>query len=215
VVTNEGPYWFTKRKGEDTVYVFVKEKERWKYGEWKEIVLKSVKTTAESKITVLSQNDEVLEYQPKVTPKTTWQQSEAGLKIRAMRAVRLYNDRWWPNPVVLKITHAKPALTPPQVETGAARWAGASRTATFEGRLDSMGGAAAVEVGFEYRSIKGKDIFERDMPWTALPMKRVTAAGAFTVPAPGLLANDEYEYRAVVKHPIITLYGAEKRLATQ
>ncbi|MBE0658549.1 MAG: alpha-L-fucosidase [Bryobacteraceae bacterium] len=215
VVTNEGPFWFTKRKGEDTVYVFVKEHERWKYGEWKDLVLKSVRTTAESKITVLGQSDEVLEYQPKVTPKTTWQQSDAGLKIRAMRAVRLNNDRRWPNPVVLKITHAKPALAPPKVETVSARWAGSTGTATFEGRLETMGGAAAVEVGFEYRSIKGKDIFERDMAWTALPLKRVTAAGAFTVTAPALKANDEYEYRAVVKHPIITLYGSEKKLGTK
>jgi len=65
VVTNEGPYWFTKRRGEDTVYVHVKENERWKYGEWKDIVLKSVKTSPESKITVLSQNDQVLEYRPR------------------------------------------------------------------------------------------------------------------------------------------------------
>ncbi len=215
VVTNEGPYWFTKRRGEDTVYVHVKENERWKYGEWKDIVLKSVKTTPESKITVLCQNDQVLEYQPKVVPQTTWKQEPGALKIRAMRAVRLYNDRRWPNPVVLKITHAQPALTPPRIETGSAQWTAATSTVTFTGNLASMGGAPAVEVGFEYRSIKGKDIFERDMPWTATPLKRVAATGPFTIAVPALKANDEYEFRAVAKHPIITLYGEDKRVRTR
>ncbi len=215
VVTNEGPYWFTKRKGEDTVYVFVKEDERWKYGEWKDIVLKSVSTAPESKITVLGQNDQVLEYQPNVTPRTTWKQEPGGLKIRAMRAVRLYNDRKWPNPVVLKVTHARPALAPPKVETVSATWIPATRTATFAANLISLGGAAAVEVGFEYRSIKGKDVFERDMPWTPTLTKRLTAPGSVTLAAPALKPLDEYEFRAVVKHPIITLYGAEKRLATK
>ncbi len=85
----------------------------------------------------------------------------------------------------------------------------------FTGNLASMGGAPAVEVGFEYRSIKGKDIFERDMPWTATLLKRVTAPGAFTIAVPALKANDEYEFRAVVKHPLLTLFGAEKRLGTK
>ena len=215
VVTNEGPYWFTKRKGEDTVYLFVKENERWKYGEWKDIVLKSVRTTPESKITVLGQSDQVLEYQPKVIPQTTWKQSAGALTIRAMRAVRLYNDRKWPNPVVLKITHAQPALTPPKVETASAQWTAATRSATFAGSLVSLGGALAVEVGFEYRSIKGKDVFERDMPWTSTPLKRLTAPGPFTLAVPALKASDEYEFRAVVKHPLLTLFGEEKRLATR
>jgi alpha-L-fucosidase len=215
VVTNEGPYWFTKRKVEDTVYVFVKENERWKYGEWKDIVLKSVSTTPETKITVLGQNDQVLEYQPNVTPRTTWKQESGGLEIRAMRAVRLYNDRKWPNPVVLKITHARPALAPPKVETTSATWIAATRTARFAANLSSLGGAPSVEVGFEYRSIKGKDVFERDMPWTPTSMKPVTAPGSVTLAVPALKPLDEYEFRAVVKHPIITLYGAEKRLVTK
>ena len=49
VVTNEKDYWFTKKKNEDTLYVIVKEKDRWKYGEWKEIVLHSVRATEQTK----------------------------------------------------------------------------------------------------------------------------------------------------------------------
>lgn len=42
-----------------------------------------------------------------MTPKTTWNQQRDGLHIRAMRAQRLDDLRQWPNPVVLKITHAQ------------------------------------------------------------------------------------------------------------
>jgi len=89
VITNEGDYWFTKKKDEDTLYVFVKEKQRWPYGEWKNVTLRSVRVTPQTKISVLGQNDEVLEYRPEVKPKTTWTQQPDGLHIRAMRAERI------------------------------------------------------------------------------------------------------------------------------
>jgi len=110
VVTNENDVWFTKKKDEDTVYAFIKEKERWKYGEWKDITLRSVQATQRTQASVLGQNDRVLEYQPNVVPRTTWKQEPDRLHIRAMHVQRLYNDRKWPNPVVIKITNVKPAI---------------------------------------------------------------------------------------------------------
>jgi len=110
VVTNEKEVWFTKKKDEDTLYAFIREKERWKYGEWKDITLRSVQATQRTQASVLGQNDRVLEYQPNVVPRTTWKQEPDGLHIRAMHAQRLYNDRKWPNPVVIKITNVKPAI---------------------------------------------------------------------------------------------------------
>lgn len=213
VITNEGSYWFTKKKDEDTVYVFVKEKERWKYGEWKDILLRSVRATEQTQVSVLGQNDKVLEYRPEVTPKTTWKQSAQGLQIRAMRAQRIYNDRKWPNPVVLKITHAQPALTPPRVATGA--WRIEKGAAVLEGELQDLGKAEAMEVGFEYRSIRGQDVNERDQPWKPTAVTRLTAPGRFTARVPGWRAGDVYEYRAVIRHPLITLYGAERKAAVK
>ena len=113
VVTNEGDFWFTRKKDTDTLYVAVKTKEPWKYGEWKEIVLRSVRATPETQAGVLSQNDKVLEYSPQVTPQTTFRQESDGLHIRAMRSQRIYNDRTWPNPVVIKLTHVQPAPNAP------------------------------------------------------------------------------------------------------
>jgi alpha-L-fucosidase len=110
VITNENDVWFTKKKDANTLYAIVASKERWKYGEWKEFTLRSVRGGPETQVSVLGQSDKVLEYRPDVIPKTTWQQGADGLHIRAMHAQRLYNNREWPNPIVLKITNVQPAM---------------------------------------------------------------------------------------------------------
>ena len=102
----EGHIWFTKKKDENTVYAFITQ-ENWEWGTKKTFILKSVQATAQTEVNVLGQNDIVLEYQQGVIPKTEWKQKDDGLHITATRAQRIYNDRTWPNPVVLKITHAK------------------------------------------------------------------------------------------------------------
>ena len=109
VVSNEQNTWFTKKKDEDTVYAVVKD--RWRRGEWKEMVLHSVRATARTEVSVLGQNDRTLEYQEKVDPKTTFHQESDGLHIRSMRTQRLQDNSQWPNPAVVKITNAKPVLT--------------------------------------------------------------------------------------------------------
>lgn len=244
VITNEGDYWFTKKRKEaaadapfqqvrasttapnvtvapatqdaegETLYVIVKPKERWKYGQWKDITLRSVKSTPNTTASVLSQNDEVLEYQPGVVPKTTWKQDAKGLHIRAMRAQRIYNDRKWPNPVVIKLTNVQPALTPPRVVSTGARWNTAPRTATLTGNIAALGDAASVQAGFEYRDTTGMDLTERMGPWLATALVRRTATGAYTVTTPALQPGRTYEFRAVVKHPLLTIYGEEKQFRT-
>jgi alpha-L-fucosidase len=211
VVTNEGEVWFTKKKDDDTVFAIVKTRERWKYGEWRDLVLRSVAANAKTEISVLGQNDRVLEYQPSVVPKTTWKQAPDGLHIRAMHAQRIYNDRKWPNPIVLKITHAKPALEPPRARTVRARWDAASRVTVLEGEIDNLGKAAAVEAGFEFRSVKGLDLTERPEAWRATPLVKRSAAGPYSVRVEGWARGDVYEFRAVVKHPLLTVYGKETR----
>ncbi|MDT8299926.1 MAG: alpha-L-fucosidase [Sedimentisphaerales bacterium] len=105
-VIREGNIWFTKAKDSDTVYAFVT-KVDWPKGERKNFTLKSVRTTDKSQIEILGQSGRVLEYQTDVNPKASWRQDENGLHISAMRAQRIYNNTKWPNPVVIKITHAK------------------------------------------------------------------------------------------------------------
>jgi alpha-L-fucosidase len=154
----------------------------------------------------------VLEYAPKVTPKTTFHMERDGLHIRTMRSQRLQDNKQWPNPVVLRVTNAEPALVPPRVQTAEYRWDAKAGTYHLEGNLLDMGGAASLEVGFEYRSIEGEDVHARTAPWIAMPVQRVNHAGRFSSELVGLSATGQYEYRAVVRHPLLALYGAEKTL---
>jgi alpha-L-fucosidase len=215
VITNENNYWFTKKKDGSAVYVIVKEPERWRYGTWKDIVLRSVRATPKTTVSVLGQNDEVLEYQPDVVPKTTWKQAPDGLYIRAMHAQRIYNDRKWPNPIVLKLTNVEPALSPPVVTFRRATYNAATKTATLEGELTDLGKAGDVEVAFEYRNVKGLDLTERPDAYQSTAYSKRTAPGVFTATITGWEPGDVMELRAAVKHPLITAYSREQRFTVR
>jgi alpha-L-fucosidase len=213
VITNERDIWFTKQKDADTLYAIIKKTvDRWPYGEWRDVVLRSVRATAQTEVSVLGQNGKVLEYRPGVVPAPTAKQEADGLHVRAMFAQRLRDDRTWPNPIVLKLTHVEPALTPPRVDTTAARYDSAARTAVLAGTLTSLGDATSVEVAFEYRDITGLDTNDRPDAWTATPLTARTAPGDFSASVATLASGHTYDVRAVVKHPLLSLYGHELRL---
>ena len=107
-VIREGDIWFTKAKDGDTVYAILTKQPAWKKGERKDFSLRSVRATSQTAISVLGQSGRVLEYNTNVIPETRWQQKDDSLHVSVMRAQRIYNDTKWPNPIVLKITHAKP-----------------------------------------------------------------------------------------------------------
>lgn len=210
VITNEKNVWFTKAKDSDTVYAIVKQDSPWARGQWRDFVLQSVAATANSQVTVLGQNGRVLEYRPEVNPAPSFQQQADGLHIRAMFTQRLQDNSKWPNPVVLKITHARPTFAPPAIETGTSQGSGSN--VTLQGQLKDMGKATRLEVGFEYRSIVGLDASDRSIPWQPGPTRSMTATGEFSLRIAGLKPDGVYEYRAWVKHPLLTIYGAEKRM---
>lgn len=213
VITNEGDIWFTKKKNEDTLYAIVKQQPRWVRGDWREFVLKSVQATPQTEVSVVGQNGRVLEYRPTVNPKPTYEQKPDGLHVRAMFTHRLQDNSRWPNPIVLKLTHVKPAFAPPKVETTKAAFDKATNTATLEGAVTDMGKSESLEVGFQIRSIVGLDASDRSIPWQEAGSTTVTKTGAFSLKVPNLKSDGIYEYRAYVKHPLLTLYGADKRLS--
>jgi len=207
IITNEAEVWFTKAKNADTLYAIVKSKTPWRFGAWRELLLKSVRATAKTEISVLGQNDKALEYQLDVVPKTTWELRPDGLHIRAMRAQRLDDTRSWPHPIVLKLTHVQPALTPPQIETATARWDSAKNKAVVTGRLRNLGDSAALDVGFEYRDLTGLDTHEGGA-WTPLSTGPRNSPGEFHAEIPGLVSGHMYEVRTTAMHPLLTCYGA-------
>lgn len=109
-VIGEDKIWFTQSKDGQSVYVFLTEftgENRWKSGQRKEIVLKSLRATDQTTISVLGQNGKVLEYNRNADPQSRFKQIEAGLEISVMRAQRIYNNRSWPNTVVVRLDNVE------------------------------------------------------------------------------------------------------------
>jgi alpha-L-fucosidase len=211
VVTNEGDVWFTKKKDADTVYAIVTQVGNWQMGDRRRFTLRSLAATERTRVRVLGQSGEVLEYRPDVDPSPRWSQDEAGLHLDVMMAQRLYNDRRWPNPVAIELTHVQPALTPPVVETGDASLEPSDGGASLAARLVDLGGVASVEVGFQYRRKKRtEELYGADEPWRDTPLARRASTGDFTTSVEGLSDSETYEFRAVVKHTLVTVYGEER-----
>jgi alpha-L-fucosidase len=210
IITNEGDIWFTKKKDSSALYAIVESDKPWPRATWKDFVLHSVRATAKTEVSVLGQNDKVVEYHPEINPRSTFHQEQDGLHIRVMATQRLQDDFRWPNPAVIKLTNIEPAFTPPHVETLKSIRNGSS--ATLEGKLDDMGDSTSLEASFEYRPILGEDVNSRTSPWTALPTQSLTKTGEFKAEITTLDPKDAYEFRAVVRHPLLSIYGQEQPL---
>jgi len=211
VITNEGDVWFTKKKDADTLYAMVDTDKPWEYGKWQELTLHSVKSSDATEVSVLGENGKVLEYQAGIIPKPSWEMKSDGLHIRAMMAQRMQDNHKWVNPVVLKITHATPAFEPPQVKTVSGTMDAKAHAAVLTGELTDMAGSASLEVGFEYRAKIAEDVHANSSQWIATPVQTVTHAGPFSLRVDGL-PEKYYEFHAVVKHPLVTLYGADVKV---
>ncbi len=94
--------WFLKHENESTVYVFIVEND-WKFGERKKFNIASLKATDNSRISVLGHNGEVLEYDKNADPSPKIRNTGIGIEISVIRAQRIYNNREWNNPIVVKI----------------------------------------------------------------------------------------------------------------
>jgi alpha-L-fucosidase len=210
IITTEGDIWFTKKKDSSALYAIVESDKPWPRATWKDFVLHSVRATARTEISVLGQNDKVVEYHPEIHPKSTFRQEQDGLHIRVMAAQRLQDNFRWPNPAVIKLTNVEPAFAPPRVETLQSTREGSS--AKLEGKLDDMGDSSSLEVSFEYRLILGEDVNSRTSPWTTLPVQSLTKSGEFKAGISTLDPKGAYEFRAVVHHPLLNIYGQEQPL---
>ncbi|WP_372757196.1 alpha-L-fucosidase [Mariniflexile sp.] len=106
-IIRDGDMWFTKGKNDNTAYVFITGQKDWFKGFRRNFLLKNMKATAKTTISVLGQNDLVVEYWPENTPTSRFTQHKDLLEISISRAQRLYNDKIWPNPIVVKITNVE------------------------------------------------------------------------------------------------------------
>ncbi len=103
----DGDIWFTKAKNENTAYVFITNQQHWFKGFRRNFLLKNIKATENTQVSVLGQNDKVVEYWPENDPKTTFVQHKDRLEISVSKAHRLYNNKIWPNAIVVKVTNVE------------------------------------------------------------------------------------------------------------
>jgi alpha-L-fucosidase len=206
IVTNEGPIWFTRHKSGGALFAVIPQDPLWPRGERREFVLHSVEATPRTRISVLGQNDRVVEYQPNNNPQSRFEQRADGLHVSVVRAQRLYDNNRWPNPIVVKLENVLPALTPPVVKTGSGRVEQGQMI--LSGELLKLAAGDKVEVGFRWRPAAAfADKLYNNNPWREIPAGELTVAGNFTAkltpPAPGT----GYDIRAFARHPKLTVEG--------
>jgi alpha-L-fucosidase len=200
--------WFTQKRDNGPLYAFIDLNNAWERGTWREFTLHSVHSTSKTTISVLGQDDQTVEYKPTIVPKSTFVQERDGLHIRVMRAQRLQDDSRWPNALVVKLTNVEPALIPPRISTVAPTIT-PNRQVIFNGELLDMGDASSLQVAFEYRSIAGEDVQARSTPWIRTSTETMNSRGLFSLPVRDVPAGT-FEVHAIVIHPLLTLYGADK-----
>jgi len=98
-VTNEGDTWFTSSKDETSVYAFVNSP-FWNWMEEKAFFLRSLQGTKDTQVSILGQNELMMEYQVYRSPKTIFSITDEGIFVNVVKAQRL--NKTWDNPLVIK-----------------------------------------------------------------------------------------------------------------
>ncbi|MEP4077314.1 alpha-L-fucosidase [Haloferula sp.] len=80
---------------------------QWGRSERKDILLEELKATPETKITVLGQESRIEKFSERHDIGTRFKQTDKGLEVSVKRAQRLYNNRRWPNAVVLRLENVE------------------------------------------------------------------------------------------------------------
>ena len=102
---HDGDVWLLQSLKRNCVYAIYLDPEQkpWHWGTRKDFFLTNYQMNENSRISVLGHGGEVLEYAEEADAAPRMENRERGLKIDVMRAQRIYNDRKWPNPIVVKL----------------------------------------------------------------------------------------------------------------
>ena len=212
ILPNENNIWFTWKPEEKTLYAILTKNPNWPRGERREFIIKSVQATDKTEVSVLGHAGELVEYNPNTDATTYFEQKEDGLHISCVRAQRIYNNHKWHNPIVLKITNAKPALVPPVVETVNAK-INAQNKLFLQGKLINLGDAESVKGGFQFREYAGfvEELYSDE--WQETKTIEISENGEFKLPMSIKKEGKIYQFRAFVDHPKLQVYGDIKRVS--
>lgn len=208
VLPHEDNIWFTWKPEEKTLYAFLTKMPNWQRGDRKEFLLKSVQATQKTEVSVLGQSGKLVEYHPTADAKTYFEQKKDGLYISCVRAQRIYNNHAWPNPIVLKITNAEPALEPPIIATSEVAFSGQDNNQLeFWGEILKFGDALSLKAGFQFREYKDFVGELHSGDWNETETLEILNSENFSFYPNIKKEGKEYQVRAFVDHPKIRIYG--------
>jgi len=192
IIPNEENLWLSKSKNENTVYVYITGEPDWTFGDRKKFLLRSVKATPETKISVLGQTGKIIEYQPQKDGMAYFHQTANGFEFDVARAQRMYTNYEWPNPIVVKLENVVQAFVPAKFKTLNA--VNKDSSVVFKSQIDELGDCKVYKIGFEYRS-------GNNSKWTSTGSYPVSAAGNYEIELKKDKNNNlsgAYEYRVVL-----------------
>ena len=207
IITNEEDTVLLKAKDDSAVYAILFGVQDWDRGQRREILLHSVYATEQTQVSILGQSGELTEYRPDLDAHTYHEQRSDGLHISAMNAQRIYCGGQWRGPLVLKITHPKPAFEPLGVQTlseGTKLLPGGAR---LSAEVLTLGSFDEAQLTFEYRVYPGFALASYEDVWQAPEAQTIDATGIYSMEITGLTAGVTYQYRAVLKTEINTMRG--------
>ena len=205
VVSKEDDIWFTK-KGQHTVYALVTDVADWKEATRKTFLLHSVKSTATTKISVLGQNSQIIEYKPDLDVSCKFKQTAAGLEVSVVKAQRIYDDHRWPNAVVIKLENIAPVFEEAvfvKTEGSAPIAAGA----VLKGKIVDYKPAQSKRARFYYRPYAGQVETLYAAPWVKTEWVNINADGSFSTPLKGQKKGSRFEYKAVAEQQQVAVEG--------
>ncbi|QKZ13489.1 alpha-L-fucosidase [Spirosoma sp. KUDC1026] len=214
IVRNEGDIWLTKSKDGNTVYAYITNMPEWPRGERRNFLLRSIKTTANTEVSVLGQSGNVVEYKPDLDGKTRFKQTPEGIEISVVRAQRIYNNHKWPNPVVVKFKNVAPALEPTQFRTVKAEKLPNGNLRLLANVL-KLGHGKNYRIGFEYRPVQSSLNEEFNQKWTSTDIYPISKTGEQSLEIVGsnIQSYDEIEYRAVLIQDGLKIEGDTQKIS--
>ncbi|WP_316831559.1 alpha-L-fucosidase [Pedobacter aquatilis] len=209
VVSKENNIYFT-RKGPNTVFAIIMDSKDWKEGERRIFNLKSVKSTEQTKISVLGQNSQIIEYKPDMDVSSRVKQIADALEVSVVKAQRIYDDHKWPNPVVIKLENVAPVFAESaMVQTGLFKKAGS--ISTLNAKILNYKEVQPKRGRFYYRPYRGQVETLYADAWKMTDWVAIKSDGTFagTVKLP----KGAFEYKAVAEQQNVIIEGENKVLS--
>jgi alpha-L-fucosidase len=199
IIPNEENLWLSKAKNENTVFVYITNESDWARGDRKKFLLKSVRATAGTKISVLGQTGHIIEYMPRKDGMPYFKQTAEGLEFDVVKSQRMYTDSKWPNPIVVKLENIEPAFIPATFKT--LRAIRGNNSVIFKSHIEELGDCKNYKIGFEYRSVERSDEGSISGEWISSGFYPVSSKGDYELELKkdgNRILSGSYEYRAVL-----------------